>query len=357
MHAPLPLPDHVRVAIIGGGQAGLAIAQCLKAGGLEPLVLDAQGAVGDTWRKRYDSLRLFTPSQYSGLPGMPFPLPHDTYPTKDQVASYLAAYAERFGIDVRVRNRVTRLTREGDHFRMEVNKMAIVTAEFVVLATGTLQKPYTPDFARKLGDNVRQLHSDQYRNFTQLVPGDVCVVGAGNSGAQIAAELASHRRVLLAMPEMPKRYPQRLLGRDIFWWMSLLGMLDVPAEARNHSVSGGAIPLIGTDLKGLIRSGAVARMPRVVDAEPSQLHLQDGKRLPVQNVIWATGFTNAYDWVELPDAIDHDLPRHHRGVSVVPGLFFIGLPWLATKGSGFLGWVGRDAERLAAHILKYTRAV
>lgn len=356
MHGPVPLPSHARVAIIGGGQAGLAMARCLKVGGLEPLVLDAHGAVGDPWRRRYDSLKLFTPSQYSGLPGMPFPLPRDTYPTKDQVASYLVAYAKHFEIDVHLRSSVTRLTREGRHFRLEVNDSAVVMADVVVLATGTLQRPYTPSFANKLGEDVRQLHSDQYRNPTQLVPGDACVVGAGNSGAQIAEELSRNRRVYIAMPEMPKRFPQRLLGRDIFWWMNLLGMLNVPAEARSHAISGGAIPLIGTDLKALIRSGAVTRMPRAVDAEPGHLLFENGKRLPVRNVVWATGFTNAYNWVDVPGAIDRDMPRHHLGISVVHGLYFIGLPWLATKGSGFLGWVGRDAERLAAHILECANA-
>lgn len=337
---------HSEVVVIGGGQAGLATARELIRHGIAPVVLDASEEVGQSWRKRYDSLRLFTPSQYSSLPGLPFPRRNDHYASKDEVAEYLVAYARHFGIDVRLRCRATRVVREGGHFVVEVNGTQRITTDVVVIATGTLQTPFVPPFARLLGESVQQLHSSEYRNNSQLPPGDVCVVGAGNSGVQIAEELARERSVDLSLGEMPKRLPQRFLGRDIFWWMDILGMMDARAEEKATSAAG-SIPIIGTDLKRLVRSRAVRTVPRVANATTGALLLEGGRRLQVDNVIWATGFVHDFGWIDVPGALEDGKPLHTDGVSIVPGLYFVGLPWLATKGSGFLGWVGRDAGRLA----------
>lgn len=343
------------VVVIGGGQAGLAMARCLQHRGIQPLVLDAGERPGDAWRGRYDSLVLFTPSQYASLPDTPFPLPPDAYPTKDQAADYLASYATTHAIDVRSRCRVTRLCHEpaaSGGFVLETERGEEVRARQVVVATGALQRPAVPELAAGLSGDVFQLHTSAYRNPASIPEGPVLIVGAGNSGAQIAEELCREREVTIAFEALPRRFPQRFLGRDIFWWFLRMGVMDRSREnGRTSSDVVGAIPLIGSRLPALLRSGTLARCRRVVGAKDAAVQLADGSWMPVASVLWATGFRNDFSWIDAPSALDgHGRPLHHRGVSQAPGLYFLGLPGLHTKGSAFLGFVGRDAAYLAPRI-------
>src|SRR5215472_2633493 len=218
--------------VIGGGQAGLAMAWHLAQHHLRFVVLEAGPEVGHTWRSRWDSLALFTPAQYDSLPGMPFPGPPDTYPGKDAVAAYLQAYAAKFELPVQLNAQVTDLarTQEGFHVRTDSD---VLRARRVVVATGPFHVPFVPPAARRLDGSVTQLHSSEYRNPDALPDGPVLVVGGGNSGFQIAEELATAgRQVDLSIATKLPALPQRLAGKDLFWWLTRLGLIRVSTESR-----------------------------------------------------------------------------------------------------------------------------
>jgi len=336
--------------IVGGGQTGLCLGYFLSRAGDDFLILDAGEAVGDSWRNRYDSLKLFTPTQYDSLPGLEFPGRRDTYPTKDTVADYIANYAARFRLPVQLNTSVTRVSRSKTGFIVETSR-GVFTACQVVIATGIIQRPLTPAFAARLSSSVFQTHSAEYRNPKQLAPGDVLVVGAGNSGAQIAVELSHDRKVYLAIGKEPRCVPQRFLGRDYLWWVILLGMMDAtpnswPWGRRIRATNS----IVGMELLRLIRRGHIVRKPRVAAAEGEQILFADGSRQRFSNVIWATGYDHDFSLVDAPVFDSHGKLIHQRGATTVEGLYFLGQRWLHTGGSGFIGFVGRDAEYLAARM-------
>jgi putative flavoprotein involved in K+ transport len=352
-HAPaanLERPEYVDVLVIGAGQAGLAVGWHLREQGITSfLLLDAGPEVGHMWRSRWDSLRLFTPAEYDALPGTPFPAPAGTYPTKDEVADYLRGYAAAFELPVRLNTRVTRLTKTGDTFHADTSTGPI-TAGQVVIATGPFQTPAVPTLARHLAADVVQLHSADYRNPDQLPEGPVLVVGAGNSGLQIAAELAATRPVTVAVGTRPPMLPQRLLGRDLFWWLTRLGLITKTADsrlARRLQKKGDLV--IGTRWRNLARLGIQVR-PRLDDVDLSTAMFADGTVTAVAAVVWATGYRSDYSWLDIPGAVDDDKVANVRGITAIPGLSVLGLPWLHTRGSALLGYVKDDAAWLASHI-------
>ena len=352
-HAPaanLERPEYVDVLVIGAGQAGLAVGWHLREQGITSfLLLDAGPEVGHMWRSRWDSLRLFTPAEYDALPGTPFPAPAGTYPTKDEVADYLRGYAAAFELPVRLNTRVTRLTKTGDTFHADTSTGPI-TAGQVVIATGPFQTPIVPTLARHLAADVIQLHSADYRNPDQLPDGPVLVVGAGNSGLQIAAELAATRPVTVAVGTRPPMLPQRLFGRDLFWWLSRLGLITKTADsrlARRLQKKGDLV--IGTRWRDLARLGIQVR-PRLDDVDLSTAMFADGTVTTVAAVVWATGYRSDYSWLDIPGAVDDDKVANVRGITAIPGLSVLGLPWLHTRGSALLGYVKDDAAWLASHI-------
>lgn len=349
MTAP-QIQDCLDVIVVGAGQAGLALAWHLKRQDRRFVVLDSAHELGHSWRSRWDSLRLFTPAQYDGLPGMAFPAPADTYPSKDEVADYLVAYAARFELPVLLRTTVTRLERSDDRFVVHTNQGRL-RARQVVVATGPFQTPVVPAVARGLGAGVVQLHSADYRRPGQLPEGPVVVVGAGNSGLQIADELADTHAVTLAVGSLSPQLPQRFLGRDLFWWLTRLGMLEKTVDSRlvrRMRARGGDL-VIGSSLRALRRRG-VDVAPRVMSADGREVVLEDGVRVPARSVVWATGFRSDYSWIDVPHALHDGRPVHRRGVTEVPGLYFLGLPWQHTRGSALLGFVRHDAEWIAACI-------
>jgi len=352
-HAPdaqAERPEHVDVLVIGAGQAGLAVGWHLREQGITSfLLLDAGPEVGHMWRSRWDSLRLFTPAEYDALPGTPFPAPAGTYPTKDEVADYLRGYAAAFELPVRLNTRVTRLTKTGDTFHADTSTGPI-TAGQVVIATGPFQTPAVPTLARHLAADVVQLHSADYRNPDQLPEGPVLVVGAGNSGLQIAAELAATRPVTVAVGTRPPMLPQRFLGRDLFWWLTRLGLITKTADsrlARRLQKKGDLV--IGTRWRDLARLGIQVR-PRLDDVDLSTAMFADGTVTTVAAVVWATGYRSDYSWLDIPGAVDDDKVANVRGITAIPGLSVLGLPWLHTRGSALLGYVKDDAAWLASHI-------
>ena len=340
----------VDVLVIGAGQAGLAVGWHLREQGIRSfLLLDAGPEVGHVWRSRWDSLRLFTPSEYDGLPGMPFPAPAGTYPTKDEVADYLRGYAAAFELPVRLNSRVTRLTKTGDTFVADT-LTGTVTARQAVIATGPFQTPVIPALARHLADDVVQLHSADYRNPDQLPDGPVLVVGAGNSGLQIACELAATRAVTVAVGTRQPMLPQRILGQDLFWWLTRLGIVTRTADSRlGRRLRKKGDLVIGTRWRDVARLGIQVR-PRLDDVDLTTAMFADGSVAPVAAVVWATGFRTDYSWLDIPDAVADDSVANDRGITGVPGLSIVGLPWLHTRGSALLGFVKDDAARLADHI-------
>jgi putative flavoprotein involved in K+ transport len=318
-------------------------------------VLDAGPAVGHSWRSRWDSLRLFTPAQYDGLPGVPFPAPADIYPSKDEVADYLQSYAAGLGLPVRSNTRVTALRRVAHGFEIRIAE-GFLRARQVVVATGPFQAPFVPPPAANLDASVTQLHSSAYRNPQSLPTDPVLVVGGGNSGLQIAQELAATRQVDVSISDSPPMLPQRLLGRDLFWWLTRLGLMRVAATSR----LGGRMQargefVIGTRRSDLERAGVRFR-PRLVDAEGRTVRFADGSALDAGTIIWATGYRPDYSWIQVPGIVDDGRLDHRRGVTDMPGLYFLGLSWQHTRGSALLGFVNDDAAYLAERIATQRQA-
>ncbi|MGY1604451.1 flavin-containing monooxygenase [Geodermatophilus sp. SYSU D00815] len=336
------------VLVIGAGQAGLALGHHLQRAGARFLLVDAGDAVGHVWRSRWDSLRLFTAAEHDALPGLPFPAPAGTYPTKDEVAAYLAAYAEAFDLPVRLGCRVTRLSRAGEGF-LAGTTTGEITARQVVVATGPFQTPHVP--ALGLAPEVPQLHSAGYRRPDDLPAGAVLVVGAGNSGLQIAEELAAAgRAVTVAVGTRPTTVPQRPLGRDLFWWLTTLGLIRATAGSRLGRRFRGRELVVGTTWRGL-RSRGIALRPRAVAGEGRVVRFADGTSAAFDAVLWATGYRPDHSWLDVPGAVVDGQVVHERGISPVPGLAFLGLPWQWTRGSALLGFVGEDAAWLAGRLL------
>jgi putative flavoprotein involved in K+ transport len=336
--------------VVGGSQAGLAMAWHLARQGLRFVVLEAGPEVGHVWRSRWDSLKLFTPAQYDALPGMAFPAPADTYPTKEPVADYLRAYANAFDLPVRLDARVTELSRPQDG-TFEVRTAAdAFQARQVVVATGPFQVPFVPPQARGLDPSVAQVHSAAYRNPRALPDGPVLVVGGGNSGFQIAEELAATRRVDLSIATKAPMLPQRRAGRDLFWWLTRSGLLRVTVNSRPGRRMSRREFVIGTNRRRLARKGVRFR-PRLVDAEGRTVRFADhGLLEDVGVVVWATGYRPDYAWIQIPGVVREGHVVHRRGVTDVPGLYFLGLSWQHTRGSALLGFVNDDAAYLAGRI-------
>jgi len=342
------------VAVIGASQAGLAMAWHLARHHLRFVALEAGPEIGHTWRSRWDSLTLFTPAQYDALPGMPFPGPPDTYPTKDPVADYLKAYAAAFNLPVRLNARVTALSHTAEGFEIRAGD-DVFRARQVVVATGPFQAPFVPPAAQRLDDPVTQLHSAGYRNPHALADGPVLVVGGGNSGFQIAEELAATRPVDLSIATRAPVLPQRLASKDLFWWLTRLGLMRVTVGSRLGRRMSTREFIIGSSRRRLKAAGVRFR-PAVTSAEGRTVRFADGTSLDVEVVIWATGYRPDYSWIRIPRVTRDGQVAHQRGVTDVPGLYFLGLSWQHTRGSALLGFVHDDAAYLAGLITSHARA-
>ena len=340
--------------VIGGGQAGLAMAWHLALHHLRFVVLEAGPEIGHTWRSRWDSLTLFTPAQYDALPGMPFPGPPDTYPAKDPVGSYLKAYAAACNLPVRLNARVTGLNRTAEGFEVRTGD-GVLRGRQVVVATGPFQVPFVPPAAQRLDGPVTQLHSAGYRNPQALPDEPVLVVGGGNSGFQIAEELAATRHVDLSIATRAPVLPQRLAGKDLFWWLTRLGLMRVTAGSRLGRRMSSREFIIGSSRRHLQEAGVRFR-PAVTGVDGRTVRFADGTSLDVEVVIWATGYRSDYSWIHIPSVARDGQVAHRRGVTDVPGLYFLGLSWQHTRGSALLGFVHEDAAYLAGLITSHARA-
>ena len=344
--------------VIGGSQSGLAVGYYLAEQKQPFVILDEHDRIGDAWRQRWDSLRLFTPGRYGGLPGMPFPGSPSSYPTKDETADYLETYVRQFDLPFRTGVRVDGLSKAGNRFEVRSNGHTLF-AEKVVVATGAFNSPRVPAFARELDPRIVQLHSKAYRNPSQIQEGAVLVVGAGNSGAEIAIELAPHHKTWLSGPDTgqePARAGSRLdhLITPLMWLMATrLTVETAPGrKLRDHFLNPPrGIPLGRVRRKDFPRAG-IERVPRVSAVKNGYPVLENGKVLDVSNVIWCTGYAPDYDWIDLSLQTRNGVPIHDRGiVESCPGLYFVGLLFLYSLSSALLGGVGRDARHIVDHIV------
>ncbi|MGI9017375.1 MAG: flavin-containing monooxygenase [Euzebya sp.] len=351
-----PGSAYVETLVIGGGQSGLAMGYHLSQRGLPYAIIDANDRIGDVWRHRWDSLRLFTPNRLNGLPGMPFPGYHWGFPSKNEFADYLESYAQRFDISVETGVAVDRLSRDGDRFVTTAGQRRF-EADNVVVAMSSWQRPRVPEFASELDSGIVQLHVADYRDPGQLQHGGVLVVGAGNSGAEVAKELARTHDVWLAGPEtghlpfrpesVAARILMRIIGRIIFHRV-LTTSTPIGRRVRPKMVSTGE-PLLRVKPKDLAAAG-VERVPRVTGVQDGQPELEDGRRIDVANVVWCTGFHPGFSWIDLP-VLGPQEPLHDRGaVKSEPGLYFLGLKFLYSRSSEQIHGVGRDAAHIAGAI-------
>lgn len=356
-------PERVQTIVVGAGQAGLSVGYHLSRRGLPFLILDANARIGDQWRSRWDSLRLFTPARFDGLDGLPFPAPPDSFPTKDEMAGYLESYAAHFRLPVQSGVRVDGLSKEDGRFHLTAGDRRF-EADNVVVAMARYQKPRVPEYAAGLDPAILQLHSSQYRSPSQLREGPVLLVGAGNSGSEIAIELARHGHPTTmsgrSTGEVPFRvdspaarlFLTRVVLRGLFHRV-LTVHTPMGRKARQGALTHGG-PLIRVKSRDLAAAG-VQRAPRVAGVQDGQPILEDGRRLDVANVIWCTGFRHGFDWIHLPVLGEHE-PLHHRGVSPEPGLYFVGLHFQFALSSAMIHGVGRDADHVARTIAARARA-
>jgi len=326
--------------------------------GIPFVILEANERIGDTWRKRWDSLRLFTPAKFDGLDGMRFPASGNDFPTKNEMGDFLESYARHFTLPVRTGVRVNGLSRQGDRFLVTAGDQRFL-ADNVVVAMATYQEPKVPAFASQLDPSIVQLHSFEYRRLSQLKPGSVLLVGAGNSGSEIALETARNGHPTWMSGRDTGHIPFRidgLLARLIMVRLVLRGVFHrvltvatpIGRKVRPKVLAGGG-PLIRVKPKDLAAAGVV-RVSRTTGVKDGLPLLEEGRVLDVTNVIWCTGFHPGFSWIKLPVHGDIE-PKHQRGiVPSEPGLYFVGLHFLYALSSTMIHGVGRDAERVVREI-------
>ncbi|MFG2768668.1 flavin-containing monooxygenase [Streptomyces rubiginosohelvolus] len=350
--------EHIDVAVIGGGQSGLATAHALLRRRLRPVVLEASDRAAGSWPHYYDSLTLFSPARYSSLPGMPFPdADRDRYPHRDEVVAYLTAYADRLDADIRTGSRVTAVRSTGDGFAVELEGGGRLSARAVVAASGTFGHPHRPALPGLEEFTGQVMHAADYRSPAPFASRRVVVVGAGNSAVQIAAELAETARVTLATRGPVKFAAQRVLGRDLHFWTTRTG-LDAAPLGR-FLARPPAQPVIDDGrYRAALAAGRPDWRPLFTGADGAKLVWPDGQREEVDAIVLATGYR-----ADLPylaglegalNAAGH--PVHRGGVSAaVPGLAFVGLEWQRSLSSNSLRGTGRDAARIARRIAAHLR--
>jgi len=353
-----PATERLETIIVGAGQAGLSVGHHLAKRDRPFLILDANGRVGDNWRRHWDSLRLYSPACLDELPGMPFPAPAWSFPTKDETADYLDEYATHFELPIRSRTPVRAISKNGRGYIVACGDRRL-EAENVVVATGTFGRPHTPECAAELDPGIRQVHSSEYKNPDSLRDGPVLVVGAAHSGADVAMDLARDRETVLCgrdTGQVPFDIESRagraawrvlsFLARRVLTTRTPIGR-KMRSEIRSH---GG--PLLRYKRTDLAAAGVERVTARVVGARDGLPLLGDGRALEVANVIWCTGFKQDFSWIELPVVGEDGWPHEERGVvPTAAGLYFTGLAFQYSFSSMLLLGAGRDAEHVAKHII------
>lgn len=356
-HATSTRRERCETLIVGAGQAGLAVAYHLAQLGRSAVVVDSNERVGDNWRRHWDSLRLYSPARYDGLPGMPFPGDPWAFPTKDEVADFLESYAAELGLDVRTGVEVTAITRRDGRYTV-LTADGGFDADAVVVATGTFGRPYRPGFAADLDPAIVQLHSSEYHNPSQLQPGPVLVVGASHSGADVAMETAADHATVLcgrSTGEIPIDLESRAMHGlfPVLWfiWGKVANIRTPLGRKLRPKIRQHGGPLLRYRSADLAAAGVERVTERVAGVHDGRPVLDDGRVLDVTNVVWCTGFRPDFSWIDLPVTGDDGWPLERRGVvEDAPGFYFAGLAFQSSFRSMLIGGAGDDAAHIARHI-------
>jgi len=335
--------------VIGGAQAGLSIAYHLKKMDKNFIVIDGEKEIGASWLNRWDSLKLFTPTEYNHLPGLKFNALKGHYPTKIEVADYFKLYVDKFKLPVQLNTLVTAVRKTEKGFYVTY-KNGEIEAKNVIVATGPFHTPYTPPCHTKISEGIIQMHSNYYKGLHQLQEGDALVVGGGDSGYQILNEISKNptRTVYFSGDVKVKSLPQYFLGKTIWWWFTLIGFLSYNKYSWiGRRISSITQPVIGTDVKEILSRKNVIPEGRTKDSLNEEIIFENRKVSTIKNIIWATGYRPNFKWIEGLELDANSYPSNYRGVSNIDGLYFIGLPWMYTRGSATLGGVSKDASYLA----------
>ena len=335
--------------IIGGAQAGLSMAYHLKLMDKKFIVVDGEKEIGASWLNRWDSLNLFTPTEYNHLPGLKFDAPNGHYPPKYEVSNYFKTSVTTFNIPVQLNTLVTSVRKTEKCFHVTYKENEIETRN-VIVATGPFHIPYTPPCHTKMSESVLQMHSNYYKGVHQLQEGDTLVVGGGDSGYQILNEISkdSSRTVYFSGDTKVKTLPQQFLGKTLWWWFTKIGFLSYNKYSWiGRRISSLLQPVIGTDVKEILSRNNVKPEGRTKDALNNDIFFENNKVSTIKNIIWATGYRPNFKWIEGLELDGDSYPKNYRGVSNIDGLYFIGLPWMFTRGSATLGGVSKDASYLA----------
>jgi putative flavoprotein involved in K+ transport len=336
------------VAVIGGGQAGLTAGYYLSRAAVPFVILDAHERVGEAWRRRWDSLETFTNARYSRLPGLDVPGDQERFPGKDEIADYLETYARAFDLPIQLETHVASLKPAAAGYLLDTDKGSI-TATNAIVATGAYQRPHIPPLSRQLDPGVLQVHSAEYRNPSQLDQGrNAVVVGASNSGAQIALDLAATHSVALAQGTPLRRVPPRILGRSLHWWGDHLGLIGAPLDSWRGRTQRGDL-LVGPSLRTLARRDGIRLVGRATAAAGRAMTFEGGSTVDADAVVWATGFRSDYSWIDAPVFDEGGVPVHRRGVTELAGLYFLGMPGQYSRGSSLISWVKDDAKFIVGH--------
>lgn len=341
------------VLVIGAGQAGLAAGHWLKQENLSFEILEAETRIGNSWRRRYASLSLFTTREFSGLPGLSLEGDPDGYAARDEFADYLERYAQHFGLPVRLGVSVEKLTRDSAGlFTALLSSGESVSASQVIIATGGFQNPVIPALAKGFGPEVLQLTPENFGDGSSVPAGTVLVVGDGASGRDLAVLARNGHDVMLARGKPRKMLPERIFGKSIWWWLRRLGLLNVSGSSRIGRLMQRKDPFPDRDrsLESLAARGIVL-MPRLLEAKGGEAVFDGGQSHKIAAVVWAVGYRDQTDWLQVRHALD-DQGRflQEEGVSPVSGLYFLGRPWQRNRASALVMGVGDDAQQIVKAI-------
>ena len=338
--------------IVGAAQAGLSMAYELKQLNKKILILDKESEVGASWLRRWDSLKLFTPTEFNNLKGLEFPAKKGHYPNKYEVADYFKKYVAKFNFPLQLNTLVEHIDKKDGIFKLTTDDGDFFAYQ-VIIATGPFHIPYTPRFSEKIDSDIYQSHSNYYKNPDKLNDGPSLVVGAGDSGYQILDEISEYtnHKVYFAGDTNVSTLPQEIMGKTLWWWFTKLGYLDFSKKSWfGKYISQGKQPIIGTDVKGILKRKNVIPVGKCLNAEENTIVTEKKEINDIENIVWATGYRPNFTWIDGLELDKDGYPIHERGVSNIKGLYFIGLPWLHTRGSATLGGIKKDATYLSEFI-------